>query len=353
MKNFLGLINFIPPKNNHYIESKMKLTIRMSLLVLGYSIVADLLRLSNDQYQLSGYFFLLTVCIEFLMIKYGFLEMAQFLLLSVGIIISFRSFTYNETFHFYTQMIMILFISAIIHARKYQMWIVSLLVNGLVLSRSIYLFSLELAEPLTRNIFEQSVFVTVGIFSLTLMINQFLKIIDDEVNETLLLKGIVDQDVMTGLNNRANYNKEMQQISEADTIIHLAILDIDDFKLVNDDFGHDVGDYVLISLSNLMKQWFVEECFQIFRWGGEEFAIIADDIKVEDFIDKLEHFRVNFMKTEYYFKRSVTLSVGVTTRLPGEKQEITFIRADQALYDAKHSGKNKLKYSEALSGEII
>jgi len=139
---------------------------------------------------------------------------------------------------------------------------------------------------------------------------------------------------------------------EVESYTYLAMLDIDHFKLVNDNFGHLYGDDVLIIFANQMRKIFSQER-SLYRFGGEEFVVLLNGNKaeVESLLDK---FRKSI--EEYAFPQvgKVTVSIGAAkVELKSAASELVD-RADKALYYAKEHGRNKVFcYEELLSsGEI-
>lgn len=132
---------------------------------------------------------------------------------------------------------------------------------------------------------------------------------------------------------------------------HLLILDIDDFKIINDTYGHITGDKILIFIANIMKKT-LKNYNKIFRFGGEEFIIILDDIS--DLESKAIALKLLDLirKSKLIYKGKsigVTISIGSTTLLQNDTPDSIVARADKALYKAKHKGKDQM-YSEINNG---
>ncbi|UTH72948.1 GGDEF domain-containing protein [Chromobacterium sp. IIBBL 290-4] len=163
-----------------------------------------------------------------------------------------------------------------------------------------------------------------------------------------------DRDMLTALHNRRKFDLRfynlMSSLQRPQTTQHphiLALLDVDLFKRVNDQFGHMVGDEVLLIMAQLMQQSFREDD-GLFRYGGEEFALLlqASDILQAELA--LERFRHSVERHPFPQVRELTISIGYTqvnpALLPGQLIE----QADRALYYAKAHGRNQVQCFEKL-----
>lgn len=125
--------------------------------------------------------------------------------------------------------------------------------------------------------------------------------------------------------------------------IHLFMIDIDDFKVINDTFGHVVGDKVLIFLANILRKT-LRDGDKVYRYGGEEFIVVLNRIKRDECL-KVANRIVSLMRTNKLIYKelniNVTVSLGATTLVDGDTPDSFVSRADKALYLAKQSGKNK------------
>ena len=180
-------------------------------------------------------------------------------------------------------------------------------------------------------------------------------------------------DELTGLLNRKTFDENFQRISaelldddnevDAKDRRHLveqradnywmAVVDIDHFKRVNDTFGHIYGDEVLILLSRLMQRVFRREDL-LYRFGGEEFVIIARCGGLENARALFERLRQEVAEQEFPQIGQVTISSGVVQVQPGVLATTLMDQADQALYYAKSHGRNRLCFYQELleAGEI-
>ncbi|MFC5696073.1 GGDEF domain-containing protein [Pseudomonas sp. GCM10022186] len=157
------------------------------------------------------------------------------------------------------------------------------------------------------------------------------------------------QDPLTGLPNRAAWNERLE-IERARQQRHggellLAVIDIDHFKRVNDSFGHLAGDKVLKIIAGELGRRLRKTDF-IARFGGEEFVLLLPSTPIEGGEQLLENLRAGIEACPFHFKGervAITLSAGLTPMLAEEPGDAAFQRADQALYRAKHQGRNRVE----------
>ena len=121
--------------------------------------------------------------------------------------------------------------------------------------------------------------------------------------------------------------------------------EIDNFKKVNDTYGHREGDIVLKQLADILRNITTEVVpdGKAGRWGGEEFMVLLPSSDEAKAIEVAEKIRLDFLNIEFPKAKHQTISLGVTQLIPGEDSDTGAMRADDALYDAKHLGKNCVK----------
>ncbi len=150
-------------------------------------------------------------------------------------------------------------------------------------------------------------------------------------------------DSLTKLYNRGAFMDILQnQIANLRTYapnLALLMLDIDDFKKINDDLGHLTGDSILTQLGELLRRSLRKNDAPV-RYGGEEFAVIAPNTSLPQSLQVAEKLRRMVAENDFGIDRQVTISIGCTIYRPGEDSREFISRADLALYDAKHAGKN-------------
>lgn len=165
------------------------------------------------------------------------------------------------------------------------------------------------------------------------------------------LMTLADTDRLTGAINRRAFDLLLDQCyrtaKRGEAPFSLAIGDIDDFKVINDTYGHDVGDLVLVAFVRLLKERCREEDI-VARWGGEEFAIIFRGVNGEQHAAILERIRCAVAELRLpHGERELrfTASFGICGHQPGLGRDALLRRVDQALYAAKKSGKNCIRVS--------
>lgn len=158
------------------------------------------------------------------------------------------------------------------------------------------------------------------------------------------------QDALTKLANRAAFDeffaKELDRFQQDEFDLAITIIDIDDFKRINDTFGHTAGDKTLQVLADTLKKVMGKEVF-ISRYGGEEFVLIFKHVDKITVMNRLNMLRKKIASLPFTFKGTrvtITLSIGVTLVQRGDILHSAFERADTALYKAKNEGKNKVVY---------
>lgn len=154
-----------------------------------------------------------------------------------------------------------------------------------------------------------------------------------------------DTDALTGVLNRMGFNEAMaREIGRARRYqqpLSVSIVDIDHFKRVNDEFGHPVGDQVLVRTAKLLSSC-VRDSDRVARWGGEEFAVIAPMTGGEGAEKLAEKLRAIMASTHLGPREPVTASFGVAELGPDDTVETLLQRADAALYRAKQAGRNQV-----------
>nr|WP_298143524.1 diguanylate cyclase [uncultured Pseudomonas sp.] len=156
-------------------------------------------------------------------------------------------------------------------------------------------------------------------------------------------------DTLTGLPNRAGWNErlelELARWQRYGGQLMLAVVDIDNFKRINDNYGHLAGDKVLKIIAHELQKRLRKTDF-IARFGGEEFVLLVPNTPLEGAQNLLETLRAGIEACPFHFKGepvTITLSAGVSGFAEGELGDQVFERADKALYRAKNAGRNRIE----------
>lgn len=160
------------------------------------------------------------------------------------------------------------------------------------------------------------------------------------------LQRLATTDSLTGAGNRRTLNDQLAvAISEFARLSRqygLILLDLDHFKQINDNYGHKVGDQILIELVPVLQSM-LRQSDQVFRFGGEEFVVLVADIKQADLERLAEKLRAGVQrKIILPDSAQITTSIGVAMQKADESWEAWLHRADLALYEAKHQGRNRV-----------
>lgn len=154
-------------------------------------------------------------------------------------------------------------------------------------------------------------------------------------------------DELTQLSNRKSYNETIKKVlglfNRYKTPFSLVVYDIDDFKHINDKYGHTEGDNVLVNLSSFIKSQIRENDY-IFRIGGEEFVIILSNTTIENGKVLSEKIcECVALNEEICVLEHITISIGITEVIEGDTFDSIFKRCDDLLYKSKRTGKNRVE----------
>lgn len=165
------------------------------------------------------------------------------------------------------------------------------------------------------------------------------------------LEHLATIDPLTGVKNRRSMDEELNlasaQAARTGLSYALVMLDIDHFKKVNDEYGHGVGDGVLIDLATLVQHC-TRKTDQLFRYGGEEFVLLLSGVDGAGLTAVMNNLQHTLRKKLKHPGGAISASFGVALLKPGEGVERWLERADTALYKAKEAGRDRVVFSEAL-----
>jgi len=162
------------------------------------------------------------------------------------------------------------------------------------------------------------------------------------------LKQLSWTDPLTGLFNRRSceekFQNEINRFKRTKESFSIILSDIDYFKKINDNYGHNMGDHVLVETARIIKN-FSRKTDMVFRWGGEEFLFILTGTEISGGVIVGEKIRSSIEENEFLYnsnKIPVTMSFGVSVYEEGQTMEECIALADKNLYKAKKSGRNRV-----------
>ena len=208
--------------------------------------------------------------------------------------------------------------------------------------------SIEQGEPIASPVFHQPQHqdeLTELEHDLKMMVLRLSQEISNrqEIEQQLLV--LATRDKLTGAFNRHKWDEQLRMelsLAERGSIFSIALLDVDFFKKVNDQFGHHTGDQVLQSLTeNISRR--LRKTDTLFRLGGEEFVILLPQQKAESACQLAEMLRQSIASLEEPDLPAFTISFGVTQYQPQDDEDSILRRADYALYQAKDMGRNRVQ----------
>tara|TARA_R110002072_G_scaffold51666_6_gene138480 strand:+ start:1509 stop:2447 length:939 start_codon:yes stop_codon:yes gene_type:complete len=176
--------------------------------------------------------------------------------------------------------------------------------------------------------------------------------VTEQMEKEAQLERLATTDMLTGLVNRSQFDmvlkNEFNRQHRYSRPLSLIMLDLDYFKDINDSYGHDVGDQVLMELADLLKRNLRKaDCCA--RWGGEEFMLLAPETSLEQAVRLADKIRGAIKHTAFPLQSSVTASFGVVEVHSQESVKSVMKRVDNALYLAKNKGRDRVSTGGLLS----
>ncbi|MEA1982491.1 MAG: GGDEF domain-containing protein [Campylobacterota bacterium] len=181
------------------------------------------------------------------------------------------------------------------------------------------------------------------------------KIITDLSTQVKELEQSSKIDPLTKVFNRRALTSYLESLTQKENIpyqLHLLMLDIDDFKAINDTHGHIAGDKILIFIANILKKT-LRDGDKVFRYGGEEFVIILNRISPKSCSEIANRILSIIRSNQLIYKGkaiNVTISIGGTQYINGDTPDRIISRADTALYQSKKNGKDQMTSAGANNG---
>jgi diguanylate cyclase (GGDEF)-like protein/PAS domain S-box-containing protein len=169
--------------------------------------------------------------------------------------------------------------------------------------------------------------------------------IKQNIDDRKALEHLASTDALTQLYNRSKFNEimahEINKFKRHHNPVSLLICDLDDFKQINDEYGHIFGDKSLKLIATTIKKS-IREYDIVARWGGEEFCVLLPNTTLEDALCVAEKIRLSIEHESCFQEFHLTASFGVSNIQQNDNAESWFKKADKALYRAKKLGKNRV-----------
>jgi len=236
-----------------------------------------------------------------------------------------------------------------------------LLLTFIFYASTIYFANYKSAIPLTFDGYYIDAFIAFAVILSSyiftnVLINYHMEYVFITKSNSLRQTEIIEQvkrDPLTNLYNKKIFYDSLSVAMKQCNKLCVAVLDIDNFKTVNDTYGHSVGDIVLVALADMLTNISSKKILTA-RYGGEEFSIIFKDMTTFESYDIVETLRLEFSELTFpqMDNKSVTFSCGLSGDSPSTLSSIDFFNeADQALYYAKSNGKNQTVIFTSLDDE--
>ena len=199
---------------------------------------------------------------------------------------------------------------------------------------------------LTAHYYEYDIQVTSRIFASSLLTLIFINILFgfiNQLNDKLQNAAIIDD--LTGVYNRRHLQTTLKNVfnykKRYSTTYSLLSLDIDHFKLINDEYGHFVGDDVLRKFTRVLQES-LRKVDSIFRVGGEEFTILLPEADLQQAARVAEKIRDKISNELQLYNKTITVSIGAGELKDEESMDDLLKRCDKAMYKAKQQGRNRV-----------
>ncbi len=330
-----------------YVQKKVLYYQNIFIVTSLYILLTTCLYFPWFYHGLAGYAIMMLLLLSGYLLYAGKIIPSQLSLFFAGTQILLITVNHLTTFHFFSNLVMFVFITVIVCIEAWQIIVVYISAVGLLLYRLMLALECGAESPFCTLVAEDTIFMVISAFTLMLMSLYLEKMIRRGIQEKIELSTSADIDLLTKLYTRQKLHADTGILT--DSAYELAIMDIDFFKTVNDTYGHNAGDHMLQELSALIRQHFQPPDFYVYRWGGEEFVVICHSEAASAFDLRLESFRKLVEKSFTGSKINLTISIGSYHVPESESFTQAFSNCDKALYHAKQTGRNKLTRGGVLS----
>jgi diguanylate cyclase (GGDEF)-like protein len=332
---------FVKNYENHdfYLKKKAEYSFKFIItMLLAIALIISVDTAFGNQklmYVISGYsaMFMFGICLY--LIHVGKYTEGINLMIILGIARLIMLFNYESSYQFYAMIPMILVAINVVYNKAYQVVIMEIAIYTALIGQCYRIYNQARLGIVEMHIFYEIALSLFLYLAIIYFIRYIRGIIDREISENEKLMTIAERDALTSLYNKRKITEHFNDFLEKSRVFKIILFDIDDFKRVNDTYGHNIGDEILIEISDLIMRRYNKSGFA--RWGGEEFLLI-----VEAYDDIAEEIRALVQNHEFSNHIKVTVSIGQTTVTGADTIVSAVKRADEAMYTSKRTGKNKV-----------
>lgn len=295
---------------------------------------------------------LVTLITRLIYIRWNHLSF--YVLFSASTLITWTIIYLNYDIRIITALCLLPILSAVVFFKRRLLWIPSVL--QLIAFTSLYLADAHFRNYLSSfDVIAVIAFIIVSTFIAHIIVASGIEILADlqltmSAKQDLIVKNAImsklsKTDGLTNLYNQISfrdyYNTAFDYATQG-AKLHLALIDIDDFKVINDTYGHQTGDAILGKVSQVIQQHMSSSDIAA-RYGGEEFALLLFDQTFEEAYALVESIRSSVAELQHpeMNKKCVTVSIGLQSYGSEKTKEQLFEQVDTYLYEAKRTGKNK------------
>lgn len=329
------LVNYIV--DDFYKRRKAEYSIYFILVMLAAVLVIIMTEMFLGENMTASFIKGGISCATFLLVLFliykGRYEIGINVLIALGFARLTMLYSFEFPLQFYLMTVVVVLSIHVIYIKKYQIHITNILALSFYILQWFRIQSLVEKGIHSERNFIEALLAIFLLLSILLLLRNITSIINREINERHTLIKLADKDPLTGICNRRKITEVFQEAVEEHQL-SMYLFDIDDFKSINDTYGHDFGDYVLKELTLRVGEKIPAIGFA--RWGGEEFVLITDN-KVNYSHQILEA----ISKDKYKNDLSITVSIGRTMIETHDSIRSAVVRADKAMYHSKNNGKNQ------------
>lgn len=331
---------------SHYLKKKAE----YSVVLIFISIVAMVTIMTLETFivyatigkVLVSAVFIVAFFLLMLLIKTGHYELTINLLIISSLIRSLMIYNYPTPFQFYIMGVLSLLTITVLYTKNYQIVFCAFAYAALYIYK-IYVYKDMVDKGLIHfRAYTQSLYALILFLAMVMMMYFLKEIIEKEITHSGMLQELAHIDPLTKLYNRRKTSELYESLKDAHQQIGVMILDIDFFKTVNDTYGHQTGDQVLITMSKILTEDF-SDCISS-RWGGEEFLLLLPGTDASTLKQTMVDINQR-IKAEMFVKHiRITVSLGATIAKTDDDLTVAVRSADMALYKAKQEGRDRCEY---------